>query len=692
MARPRITGIVRPRCPQGHDGDIYLDGSSRSRDKTLERTRFRCLPSDPGEKPHVFLEPLPRRRLPATRVECDACERTFQRAEGLAGGWHFSFVIREVASALVRVGRGNAYRAISEDLRKGIGRVSGDGTHAGEIAKTGQLAMDYTDVFAPIVLAPIATREWSSIVAVDAIPLRVSDHSICCRKENEEPLPSALLPPRTEILINKLGDPVLVPTTTSPPPKRRRPYSPKTSHSADIKEIGQVLVAVGQRKLGEKPRVLLARFVGAGDELSWTEFFLSLPGKPEWIVSDRAKPILNAVGNVWHGTVVHYYCETHIAKNLEKAARADDCVDGDPIFRLIESAQWSEQNWRLLIAAARLVGLPTLSDWLKRNVRLDGSQRAKRMTRAYWSYPRSAGACEEAIRRIRAAINDRLPHFRNANRFNLFLALVVADINGGASVAAYSRTLRTHLEGTNGLVATDWAIIRDPRPNQGLNSMETLFAETGVRAKDFRKARVAAKRAAHYQAKKAVLEAERRDLGLPSRARWALAPVQKATGSVAGKTVADFSPLVAQWHPTLNGTLRPEDVSAGQGLPVWWRCPNGRDHEWQAQIRSRTILGSRCPFCTGRRVAPSESVARTHPAVAVQWHATKNGTKQPTDFSYGSDSYAWWQCDRFQGHAWRARINSRTGVIASGCPRCAALVGKGGRHPSPQPSGVSAAA
>ena len=138
--------------------------------------------------------------------------------------------------------------------------------------------------------------------------------------------------------------------------------------------------------------------------------------------------------------------------------------------------------------------------------------------------------------------------------------------------------------------------------------------------------------------------------------------------------------------------LRPEDVSAGQGLPVWWRCPNGRDHEWQAQVRGRTILGSRCPFCTGRRVAPSESVARTHPAVAVQWHATKNGTKQPTDFSYGSDSYAWWQCDRFQGHAWRARINSRTGVITSGCPRCAALVGKGGRHPSPQPSGVSAAA
>jgi hypothetical protein len=86
---------------------------------------------------------------------------------------------------------------------------------------------------------------------------------------------------------------------------------------------------------------------------------------------------------------------------------------------------------------------------------------------------------------------------------------------------------------------------------------------------------------------------------------------------------------------------------------------------------------------TGRRVAPSDALPATHPAVAAQWHPTKNGTQTAAEVSYGSDHYAWWQCDRYRTHVWRARINSRTGIIASGCRHCAELRGKGGRPPSP---------
>lgn len=148
-------------------------------------------------------------------------------------------------------------------------------------------------------------------------------------------------------------------------------------------------------------------------------------------------------------------------------------------------------------------------------------------------------------------------------------------------------------------------------------------------------------------------------------------------------TVRDFPRLARQWHPTKNGSLRPDDITAGQGLAVWWLCENGSDHEWTAQVRNRTISGARCPFCTGRRVAPSDALPATHPAVAAQWHPTKNGTQTAAEVSYGSDHYAWWQCDRYRTHVWRARINSRTGIIASGCRHCAELRGKGGRPPSP---------
>ncbi len=63
--------------------------------------------------------------------------------------------------------------------------------------------------------------------------------------------------------------------------------------------------------------------------------------------------------------------------------------------------------------------------------------------------------------------------------------------------------------------------------------------------------------------------------------------------------------LAAQWHPTLNGNLHPEDVKAGSNKKVWWRCLNG--HEWQAEIKGRS-RGNGCPLCArmGNKKAPAD--------------------------------------------------------------------------------------
>lgn len=54
-----------------------------------------------------------------------------------------------------------------------------------------------------------------------------------------------------------------------------------------------------------------------------------------------------------------------------------------------------------------------------------------------------------------------------------------------------------------------------------------------------------------------------------------------------------------QWHPTLNGALTPEMVTAGSHRRVWWQCPNG--HVWKAVVYSRSGPGkSGCPVCAGR--------------------------------------------------------------------------------------------
>ena len=55
--------------------------------------------------------------------------------------------------------------------------------------------------------------------------------------------------------------------------------------------------------------------------------------------------------------------------------------------------------------------------------------------------------------------------------------------------------------------------------------------------------------------------------------------------------------LAAEWHPTLNGSLLPQNVTAGSNKKVWWKCSEG--HEWEAAIASRN-KGHNCSKCAKR--------------------------------------------------------------------------------------------
>ena len=56
--------------------------------------------------------------------------------------------------------------------------------------------------------------------------------------------------------------------------------------------------------------------------------------------------------------------------------------------------------------------------------------------------------------------------------------------------------------------------------------------------------------------------------------------------------------IAAQWHPSLNGPLVPQMVTAGSHKKVWWVCDEG--HIWKAAIYSRAGKQRRgCPVCAG---------------------------------------------------------------------------------------------
>jgi hypothetical protein len=128
--------------------------------------------------------------------------------------------------------------------------------------------------------------------------------------------------------------------------------------------------------------------------------------------------------------------------------------------------------------------------------------------------------------------------------------------------------------------------------------------------------------------------------------------------------------LAAEWHPSKNGALKPTDVaSCSSHRQFWWKCPAARDHEWQATAGTRS-RSPRCPFCTNRRLAPSNCLQRRFPGLARQWHPRRNGALTPDGVIATSRRLVWWKCPKASDHEWDCRIEQRVRK-KSGCPFCA---------------------
>jgi hypothetical protein len=123
--------------------------------------------------------------------------------------------------------------------------------------------------------------------------------------------------------------------------------------------------------------------------------------------------------------------------------------------------------------------------------------------------------------------------------------------------------------------------------------------------------------------------------------------------------------LAREWHPTKNAPLAPKDVVAGSNKKFWWQCEKG--HEWIVASGHRHYRGTRCPYCAGNRATKENCLKTKQPALARQWHPSRNAGLTPKDVTAGAKRKAWWLCEK--AHEWQAAIYSRT--AGSGCPYCA---------------------
>lgn len=126
--------------------------------------------------------------------------------------------------------------------------------------------------------------------------------------------------------------------------------------------------------------------------------------------------------------------------------------------------------------------------------------------------------------------------------------------------------------------------------------------------------------------------------------------------------------LMKYWDYQKN-ELDPTKVSRGTTKKAWWKCDKG--HSYLMPVSKKTIRGSGCPYCSGRRILPGyNDIATTYPEILKEWNYDKN-TITPQEVMKSSSKKVWWICEK--GHEWEATVNdrSRKDHKSTNCPYCA---------------------
>lgn len=127
---------------------------------------------------------------------------------------------------------------------------------------------------------------------------------------------------------------------------------------------------------------------------------------------------------------------------------------------------------------------------------------------------------------------------------------------------------------------------------------------------------------------------------------------------------SQFPEIAAQWDFARNHTV-PNCVTKKSTKKAFWVCDKG--HSWEAQISSRTMQGTNCPYCAGNKILSGFNDLETlAPPYLADWHPKKNLPLLPSEIGPATATKVWWLCSR--GHEYLSALNGR--ARGQGCPIC----------------------
>ena len=124
--------------------------------------------------------------------------------------------------------------------------------------------------------------------------------------------------------------------------------------------------------------------------------------------------------------------------------------------------------------------------------------------------------------------------------------------------------------------------------------------------------------------------------------------------------------LAAEWHPSKNGDLTPDNVTAGRFKKAWWVCKKC-SYEWEASPNNRS-KGVGCPHCSGRVAMPGVDDIKTLRMPYIdEWDYQKNEGIDINTILPNSGKKVFWICKKC-GYNWKTEVRCRT--KGHNCPSC----------------------
>lgn len=330
---------------------------------------------------------------------CVECDNHVNAHEGPVCGHEYEFLVREVAEALVGVGRGMTYTEAARRARRTADAARRDRDPYTDLPERpdhhGQTVAEWVGEFTTVVAARHADSEWPECLVLDSTRFQYMN------------------------------------TWTG----RKR-------------DLFSILAGWGYPAGHEKGRMWKVTAGPLGDGPAWAEFLASLPGRPRSVVCDKDEAILDGIRRAWGDEVPVHQCEHHLFVNARDALRSDVILYGDPVSELLKDALKSPAGWAAFRDAV-------LADTRARNTKRwvkawDETLTVQTERRASLPPHYANGAIEEPLSRIRAAIDHRKFSLRNRARMNLLLELMRLSANRQDNWRVYAEDIR------------DWLASADP--------------------------------------------------------------------------------------------------------------------------------------------------------------------------------------------------------------------------------------